>query len=239
MEFIDLINQHCPPAIQKSMAQVGTSVDVSEETLMFSPVTSKRLDASCAYSVVGHLSRAASTRETDTFKLNYLSLATQYSDLLTKGIDQKGAAVIRQEINQALEGMIGDFTKSHLQGLMLAVLTAYRIDQTSQIAKRIAYRTLSVPTYLGNWMFNEYALCMGDPEAAERIAAVFKNSGAQDLRVIFTDVRGKYTRGGYCFPKDAMQQLVRPYIRDKRRTSDVNGKGPSVSRYARELLDIL
>ena len=78
---------------KKSMAQVGTSVDVSEETLMFSPVTSKRLDASCAYSVVGHLSRAASTRETDTFKLNYLSLATQYSDLLTKGIDQKGAAV--------------------------------------------------------------------------------------------------------------------------------------------------
>lgn len=239
MEFIDLVNQNCPPAIQQSVALAGTRMDNSEETLLFSPITSARLDVSCAYAVVGHLTQTLSRTSSDTYKLNYLLLATQYANNLTSGIDALPAANLRDDIGRAIGTVIDDIQKPHLQGAILAVLMAYRINLTDQIATRVNYKELAVPSYLGNWMFNEYALCMGDATALDRIATVFSRSGAQDLRIIFTEIRGKHVRGGYCISPQILQQLVRPYLSDGRRTADVSGEGPPVSRYARDLLDVL
>ena len=239
MEYIDLVCQQCPPAVHQSVARAGAVLEPLEETLLFSEISSVALTASCAYGVVGHLSRRMSPTRSDTFKINYLSLVNQHASQLKTHGNASVQTQLRNDVVRAMHSIIDDITKSHLQGSMLAALVAFRIDVLSEIDKRVDYKSLTMKTYVADWVFNEYATCMGDPEGPERLERLFAKACAQELRNTFTEVWGKQVRGGYCLSSELIKQLVRPYLRDDRKTADVFGDGPPVSSYARELLDAL
>ncbi len=239
MEYIDLVHQQCPPAVHQSVARAGAELEALEETLLFSEITSVTLNAGCAYGVVGHLSKKMSPSRTNTFKINYLDLVNQHAAKLKSYGDASAQTQIRNDVARAIESIIGDITRSHLQGSILAALMAFRINMLPEIDKRVDYKSLTMKAYMGDWLFNEYATCMGDPAGPERLTRLFAQSGAQDLRNIFTEMWGKHVRGGYCLPPELIKQLVRPYLGDNRKTVDVYGDGPPVSHYARKLLDAL
>lgn len=237
MQYIDLVHQQCPPAVQQSVVKAGAKLEPQEEMLLFSEITSARLTASCAYGVVGHLSTKMSPERTDIFKTNYLTLITKNAVSLKNYGDAAAQAQIKNDVARAIHLILDDITKSHLRGNMLAALLVFRINMLPEIDKRVNYKNLTVKGYMGDWQFNEYATGIGDPEGPERLAQLFAQSGAQDLRNIFTEMRGKHVRGGYCLSSELIQKLVRPYLQDHRKTVNVSGDGPPVSHYARELLD--
>lgn len=107
---------------------------------------------------------------------------------------------IKDEIALSLHVIIDDITKSHLRGSMLSVLRIFKINMLDEIDKRIDYKSLTFKGYMGDWHFNEYAASMGDAKAHERLAPVFAKSSAQDLRLIFTEIRGKHKRAGSTLP---------------------------------------
>ena len=148
---------------------------------------------------------------------------------------------IKDEIALSLHVIIDDITKSHLRGSMLSVLRIFKINMLDEIDKRIDYKSLTFKGYMGDWHFNEYAASMGDAKAPERLALLFAKSSAQDLRLIFNEIRRKYKRerGEYGLSHELIKKLVRPYLLDHRRTADVMGNGLPVAYYARELLDSL
>lgn len=239
MEYIDLVQQQCTPAVHQSVARAGAELEPLEETLLFSDITSVPLPAGCAYGVVGHLSKKMSPTRTDTFKINYLALVVQHAANLKSYGDASAQTQIRNDVTRAIHSIIDDITRTHLRGSILAALNAFQINMIPEIDKRVDYKSLTMKTYMGDWLFNEYATCMGDPDGPERLARLFAKSGAQDLRNIFTEMWGKHVRGGYCLQPETIRQLVRPYLGDNRKTVDVYGDGPPVSHYARELLDVL
>lgn len=239
MDYLDLVNQQCAIDVYQSAAKAGTKMEAQEETLLFSNIASVSLTPGCACGVIGHLSKLMSPQRTDIFKMNYLTLVNRYAtNLKTYGFvsDQKK---LRDEVIRATQSIIDDITKSHLKGNLLAVLLAFNINMIAEIDKRVDYKSLTMKSYMGDWLFNEYATCMGDPAGPERLARLFAKSSAQDLRNIFTEMRGKHRRGGYCLSAEIIKDLVRPYVMDHRKTADISGDGPPVSKYARELLDVL
>lgn len=239
MEYIDLVSQHCPISVYQSVVKAGTKSESLDEMLLFSNITSITMTAGCAYGVIGHLSKVVSPQNTDTFKVNYLTLVNKHATNLKGYGDAAAQTLIKDEVGRAIHTIIDDITKSHLKGSILAALSAFRINMLPEIDKRVDYKSLTMKSYMGDWLFNEYATCMGDPAGPERLARLFAKSSAQDLRNILTEMRGKHRRGGYCLSREIIATLVRPYVLDNRKTVDVLGEGPPVSKYARELLDAL
>ncbi len=239
LDYVDIVYQECPPAIYQDIVRVEERKQPTEEMVFFSPITSILLTDSCAYGVVGYLSTKMSTERTDIFKANYLSLVGKYEHVLKNYGTVIMQKQIKDEIALSLHVIIDDITKSHLRGNMLTVLRIFKINMLDEIDKRIDYKSLTFKGYMGDWQFNEYAASMGDAKAHERLALVFAKSSAQDLRLIFAEIRGKHKRAGYSLPPELIKELVQPHLLDHRRTQDVTGDGPAVAHYARELLDSL
>lgn len=238
MDYFELAQQDCPPAIVRSVTEAVRGGSDEEEMLIFSEITGASLSTECAYAVVGYLAESMKADSSPAFRSNFIFLARRFNrDFARVGGDRYNA--LRQSVAKAISTVIDDITLPQSRGGMLDTLMLYRIDLRNQIDPRVDYRSLTQTGYLADWQFNEYAACMGDEEALERLAAVLGKSGAQDLRVIFTDLRGKLMRKTACLSPDQISLLARPYLRDNRVTREVDGDGPPVKHYARELLDML
>ncbi|MEP3347404.1 MAG: hypothetical protein ABJN34_07700 [Litoreibacter sp.] len=192
----------------------------------------------CALGIVGHLGESMTASRSTPFKSNFIFLARRYHGDF-KRMDAKTYENLQRVIGRAIGAILDDITVSQRRGGMLDVLMLYRINLLVPISKRVDYVSLTQKGFLADWQFNEYATCMGDADAQLRLAQVLEKSGPQDLRLIFTDQRGKIERGSACMPERLISNLARPYLRDARPIQDVDGGGPPVSTYAKELLDAL
>ncbi len=239
MDYVDVIALHCPPVIQQSVAEGVSWPNDSDQTLLFFDTTSVTLGPDCAHGVVGQLSRTVTPKRTDLYKSHYLSIAARNAASVMALEDAGQREQIVSEVERAVRGILDDIGRNHLAGLMLQVLTVYGIDLQAEITERVDYKSLTQPGWLMDWIFNQYALCMGDAEAVSRLEVLFAKTTAQNLRVIFTELTGKRARGEPCPPPEDIRQLVEPYLTDNRPTHDVDGEGPPVSHYAQLLLDAL
>lgn len=238
MEYMDLVTQHCPPAIQESVAGAGRKMDKTREMLLFSEITGVTMEPPCALGVVGELARKLSPNSSPAYKDAFLSLARRYrSDL--QGLDSKSYDALRQDIGQAVIRILDDVDQSNLRSGILDVLSMHKINVLDQIDKRVDYKSLTNRAFLADWQFNEYAACMGDEEAPERLAKVLKASSPGVLRQLFTELTGEVRRKDACLSDRVLRELVGPYRNDNRVTADIDGDGPPVSSYANTLLKAL
>lgn len=238
MDYIDLATQQCPPAVVQSVTQAVRGAGSADETLVFSEITGAALTPPCALGIVGHLGQSMTPSRSAVFKSNFVFLARRYHREFSR-MDAKSYEPLQKVIAQAIGAIIDDITISQQRGGILDVLMLYRINMLPQISSRVDFISLTQKGFLADWQFNEYATCMGDVDAQLRLAQVLEKSVPQDLRLIFTDQRGKVVRQSACLPDSLISKLARPYLRDTRRTRDVDGDGPPVSQYAKDLLDAL
>lgn len=238
MDYVDLVNQQCPPEVVQSVSAIDRGARPSDETLIYSNITGAALSQDCAYAVVGHLAKRLRDSHSSMSKNSFIFLARRYNGDLQR-IDADSYKELQLEIAGAIQRMIGDLGDSQLRGGMLDTLMQYRVNILKDVEARVDYKSLTQTGFLADWQFNEYAACMGDAEAPERLEAVLKKSAPQDIRLIFTDLRGKVIRKAVCLQPGLIKTLARPYLRDQRATADVNGDGPPVSDYAKDLLEAL
>jgi len=237
MDYFELAQQHCPPAVVESVRKgVRGGPDMDDSSIFFD-VTSTTLSPDCAFAVVGHMAEKLSPRRSPLFKSTFMLLARKYHADFAK-MDGARYGQLQQTIGIAIREIIDEVASSQQRGSILGVLTLYRVNLLREIDARVDYKSLTQPP-LVDWQLNEYAVCMNDPDAGERLVQVLAKSSAMDLRQLFSALEGQVSRGSACLTREQIAALARPYIRDARHTQDVNGKGPPVSTYARSLLDAL
>jgi hypothetical protein len=238
MNYTDMVLQHCPLAVYESVVAADRKMNKTEEMLLFSEITSVPLTMSCAHGVVGKLATELKPASSPAYKNAVLLLAMRCRREL-KGLDSASYDTLRQDMRQGILRILEDVQQSQFRGGILGVLGVYRIDLLEEIAARVDYKSLTNTGFLADWQFNEYAACMGDEEAPERLARILERSDAPILRQLFTDLKAKAMRGDSCLSDTALRALAQPYLKDGRVTHDVDGDGPPVSAYAQDLLDVL
>lgn len=239
MDYMDHINQHCPAAIHESIGTLAAGASGTDEADALNVISSASLTRDCLIGVVGQMSAMIGPRSSGDFKMAFLSTAAFYADLLMLGGDAASAAQIRQSVAAGIDAMIGDIRELRFSGSMLAVLGRYRIDMQDQIAARVNYKEPGHLIPMTDWTFNEYALSMGDPEAQRRLEKIFARADVSTLRSIFSYIRSSLNLRTYYVDRHALRQLVAPYADDPRRVQHVDGPGPALGKYARDLLDLL
>lgn len=235
MDYIDLVTQHCPPAIVQSITSVDQPMDKTTEMLLFSEITPVKLNPHCAYSVVGQFAQKLSPKRSSMFKSTFFFLARRHHKNLREGLTNGAYQYIREEISAGLMRIINEIEEGGSQrGSMLGIMAAYRINLLEDIRTRVDYTSLT-GTFLRDWQFNEYAACMGEEGASERMATLLTRGDAPRLRMLFTQMAASLSRGDAYLPRGVIRTLVEPYLNDSRVTHDVDGDGPPVSHYARKV----
>ncbi len=238
MDYLYLIHQECPIGMYQSAVQIQSEMQPVDETILFWHFTDFRSlpPPKCFYGIVGHLSQEMSPKWSDEFKMHSLGTIHQFKIYAQRYGDEAAQIELKSNVSDALHSIMDDVTKPHLQGTILAVAMGFNIDLRIEIDKRINYKS-STLRGVSDWIFNEYATCMGDEEGPQRLAKLFAKSDAQFLRNTFTQIIYQHARGDYCIQENIIAELVQPYLKDTRKTNDVNDFGPPVSHYARELFD--
>ena len=218
----------------QSISGINQPMDKTAEMLLLSGITSAKLNPHCAYSVLGQLAKELSPERSAASKSTFLLLARRHHKDL-KGLTDDAYQHVRQEIGAGLARIIDEIKENHLRGGMLGVMIAYRINLLKDIRARVDYSSLTSTAFLQDWQFNEYAACMGEEKAPERMATILARSDAPILRLIFTEIAANLSRGDNCLSHDVIRTLVEPYLNDSRVTHDVNGDGSPVSYYAHKV----
>lgn len=240
MDYAAYVEQHCPAIVQHSVVMLATDLSPNEEILALNEISSVQLSPLCILGIVGQLSPRVQPASSELFKLQYMGLLTVWSDLLAESLTPTQYDQLRKTVAGVMLRIIDDMRNYNLSGSMLAVMLFMRINLLDEISARINLDNMDLSDPHRSWPMQEYALCMGDPAAHERIARLFSMSDPQTLRRIFeaTAIMIK-SRKTYCTNRNALKELVTHYLKDARTTHDVNGPGPTVSHYALQLMAVL
>ena len=237
MDYTPYVEQYCPPAVQQSVIALAAGLSPDEESLALNEISGAQMSPDCVVGVVGQLSPLVQPTSSTLFKLQYMGLLITRSDLLAAN---PAADQLRVTVEGVMRRLLDDVRKPNLSGSMLPLMLFMRINLLDEIKARIDVGNPDLSDPYRAWPLQEYALCMRDPGAQERINRLFAASDPQTLRRIFqgTAVLVK-VRKTYCTDREALKELVAPYLQDVRKTHDVNGPGPAVSHYARQLAAVL
>lgn len=239
MDFVFLVNQNCPVEIQQSVAQLEQGITEDQETEVFFPFSGQPLDRPCVSAMARYLASNVGPDASDGYKSQFYDTARTFAALSPNRQDTD-FTIVRAELAEAFDRLIGDAGSDSLllNSGLVGCLLAFQLDRRDAILTQANYR-MPMDTLWQTLLFNEYALIFGDDEAEERLAAALSGATAPELRSIFTRMSTEVRRADPRLPAAAMERLVRPYVADSRATHEVDGDGPPVSDYARELLDLL
>lgn len=240
MDYDAYVAEYCSPAIYQSVETLVGGLAANAETLALNAISAARLPGDCASGVIGQLSKVVQPKSSMIFKLQYYGLVSSWAQQPAGHLTPEQFGALRQSVGEALYNLLDDVKDPNLSGSLLMALAAMRINLLDEIATRVNVANPDLGNPNRAWHLQEYALCVGDPGAPERIARLFAASDPQTLRRIFEASAGlAQSRKSYCPNRSALKDLVAPYLQDTRLTQDVNGNGPPVSHYARRLVSVL
>lgn len=240
MDYAAYVSEYCSPAIHQSVEALVGGLAANAETLALNVISGARITGDCASGVIGQLSTVARPKSSMMFKLQYYGFVSSWAEQPAGHLSQAQFDALRQAVGKTLYSLRDDVRDPTLSGSLLMALAAMRINLLDEIATRVDVANPDLGNPLAAWPLQEYALCVGDPGAPERIARLFAASDPQTLRQIFEASTGlTQSRKNYCPNRRTFKDLVAPYLQDARLTQDVNGNGPPVSHYARRLASVL
>lgn len=240
MDYAPYVAEYCTPAIYQSVEALVGGLAPGAERPALNVISGARPSGDCASGIVGQLSNVVRPTSSEIFKTQYYALVTYWADQPAGHMTHAQFGALRQSVGETLHRLLDDVKDPSVSGALLMALIAMRINLLDEISTRVNVANPDLSKPLRAWPLQEYALCVGDPGAPERIARLFAASDPQTLRMIFTAsaARAQNLRN-YCPNRRAFKDLVAPYLQDERLTKDVNGDGPPVSHYARHLVSLL